>query len=125
MKVLYEYEMDSKDYITLILVGQTELKDELKKLIHISLKQRIIVNYTFKGLSREEVKEYIKTRLKLANVNNEIFSSEAINALYSSSKSSPRRLNTLVINSLMLGSQNETKMIDEEIVMNALKEMEI
>ncbi len=125
MKVLYEYEMDSKDYITLILVGQTELKDELKKLIHISLKQRIIVNYTFKGLSREEVKEYIKTRLKLANVNNEIFSSEAINALYSSSKSSPRRLNTLVINSLMLGSQNEAKMIDEEIVMNALKEMEI
>ena len=33
LKVLYEYEMDSKDYITLILIGKPELKTELSKKI--------------------------------------------------------------------------------------------
>lgn len=124
-KVLYDFEMDSKDYVTLILIGQSELKIELSKKIYETLNQRIIVNYEFKGLSREEVKEYVKTRLEGANANEEIFSEDGLNALYACCKSSPRRLNTLVINSLMLGAQNNLKTIDAEVIMNAKKEMDI
>lgn len=125
LKVLYEYEMDSKDYITLILVGKPEFKTELSKNIYDYLKQRIIVNYKLSGLSREEVKEYITSRLKIANVNHEIFSEDALNALYSCSKSSPRRLNTLILNCLLLGYQNEKTTIDSEIVMIAKGEMDL
>lgn len=125
LKVLYEYEMDSKDYITLILVGKPELKVELSKNVYDYLKQRIIVNYKLSGLSREEVKEYIASRLKLANVNHEIFTEDALNALYSCSKSSPRRLNTLILNCLLLGYQKEKQTIDSEIVMFAKGEMEL
>ena len=124
-KVLYDFEMDSKDYVAVILVGHNELKDEISKSIHEQLKQRIIANYTFEGLSREEVKEYIKTRLEHANASSEIFEMDAINALYSCCKSSPRRLNTLVINSLMLGFQNNNPKIDSNIVYNAKNEMDL
>ena len=124
LKVLYDFDMDSKDYITLILIGHPELKHELSKTIYESLKQRIIVNYTFKGLSRSEVKEYIKTRLELANAPTIIFGEDAINALYSCCKSSPRRLNTLIINSLMLGCQNKLSTIDSNIIMDAKQEMD-
>ncbi|MCM1197227.1 MAG: AAA family ATPase [Roseburia sp.] len=123
-KVLYDFEMDSKDYITLILIGHPELKIELSKNIYEPLKQRIIVNYTFNGLTRLEVKEYIKTRLELANTTTIIFDDMAINALYSCCKSSPRRLNTLIINSLMLGYQNNCLTIDSDIVMDAKNEMD-
>ena len=125
LKVLYEYEMDSKDYITLILVGKPELKTELSKNIYDYLKQRIVVNYKLNGLSREEVKEYIESRLKLANVNHEIFSEDALNALYSCSKSSPRRLNTLILNCLLLGFQKDMPVINSEIVMYAKGEMDL
>lgn len=124
-KVLYDFEMDSKDYVSLILVGYPDLRDELSKNVYETLKQRIIVNYEFKGLSRQEVKEYVKTRLEIANTNKEIFSIEALNSLYSCCKSSPRRLNTLVINSLMLGSQKSKQVIDEETIMNAKGEMDL
>ena len=55
----------------------------------------------------------------------ELFEPAAYNALYSASKSSPRRLNTLVINSLMLGYQNNMKTINSDIVMNAKNEMDV
>lgn len=125
LKVLYEYEMDSKDYITLILVGKTELKTELSKNVYDYLKQRIVVNYKLCGLTRSEVKQYIETRLKMANVEYKLFSEDAINALYSCSKSSPRRLNTLIQNCLLLGYQKEKKEIDAEIVRLAKEEMDI
>lgn len=125
-KILYDFEMDSKDYTTVILCGHADLKKELSKNIYDSLKQRIIVNYQMKGFSREEVKEYIETRLKIATTNNkEIFEKDALNALYSCSKSSPRRLNTLVVNSLIIGAQSKREKINSEIVMNAKNEMDI
>lgn len=125
LKVLYEYEMDSKDYITLILVGKPELKTELSKNVYDYLKQRIVVNYKLNGLSREEVKEYIESRLRLANVEHELFTEDALNALYSCSKSSPRRLNTLILNCLLLGFQKEMPTINSEIVMLAKGEMDL
>ncbi len=124
-KVLYDFEMDSKNYVSLILIGNTELKDELSKNVHEALKQRIIVNYELEGLTREELKEYVRTRLEVANANREIFTQEALNCLYSCCKSSIRRLNTLIINSLMLGFQNKKITINEEIVMKAKKEMDL
>ncbi len=125
LKVLYEYEMDSKDYISLILVGKPELRVELSKNVYDYLKQRIVVNYKLNGLSREEVKEYVESRLKLANVDHELFTENAMNALYSCSKSSPRRLNTLILNCLLLGYQKKMSIIDAEIVMCAKGEMDL
>lgn len=125
MKVLFDFEMDSKDYTMIALVGYPELKEELQKNIYNSLTQRILVNYSMTGLSREETKEYLTTRLTLAGVNNEIFTEDALNSLYSCSKSSPRRLNTLVLNSLLLGSQKKSLKIDSSIVMLGKEEMDL
>ena len=125
LKILFDFDMDSKDYTILILIGQDELKDELSKKIYETIHQRIIVNYKMRGLSREEVKQYIKTRFEISNVNIEIFTEDALNALYSCSKSSPRRLNTLILNCLMLGCQNRIQEINSEIVMEAKGEMDL
>ncbi len=124
-KVLFDFEMDSKDYTTVVLCGHPSLKTEVSKNIYDSLKQRIIVNYKMSGLSREEVKSYVETRLTIANANKEIFAIDALNALYSCSKSSPRRLNNLILNSLILGAQSKKVKIDSEIIMSAKSEMDL
>ena len=125
LKLLFDFSMDSKDYTIIIMVGHPELKTELSKNIYDSLHQRIIVNYKMNGLDREEVKQYVATRLEIANVNNDIFQDDALNALYSCSKASPRRLNTLILNCLMLGYQYKLDKINSEIVMEAKGEMEL
>lgn len=59
LKMLLNFEMDSKDYAVLILVGQPMLNDVLSRNVHEALNQRIIVNYMFIGIEFEEVKKYI------------------------------------------------------------------
>lgn len=124
LKLLFDFQMDSKDYTTIILVGHEELRKELSKVKYETLQQRIVVNYRFNGLSREEVKDYVISRLELANQKNKIFQEPALTALYSASKGSPRRLNNLIINALMIGYQNNKSEIDEEIVMLAKNEID-
>ena len=124
LKLLFDFQMDSKDYTTIILIGHDELRKELSKVKYETIQQRIVVNYKFNGLSREEVKEYIMSRLELANQKNKIFSEQALTALYSASKGSVRRLNNLIINCMMIGYQNNKAEIDNEIVMMAKNEMD-
>lgn len=124
-KVFYDFEMDSADYVSLIIVGKTELKDMLIKNTHENIKQRIIVNYTLNGFTREEVIEYVKSRLKIADTSEEIFTPDALNALYSCSKSSPRRMNNLIVNSLIIGFQTNQIKIDSSIIMLAKKELDL
>jgi len=101
------------------------IQNEIIRLVkHDKVKPIVIIDDAH-NLSREEVKDYIKTRIEYANLNNDIFSPDALSALYSCSKSSPRRLNTLVTNCLMLTSQNKKNIIDSDIVINAKNEMNL
>lgn len=125
LKLFFDFDMDSKDYTILVLSGNADLKAELSKTIYNFLTQRIVVNYTFHGLLREEVKDYITTRLAIANVEQEIFTPDALNALFSCSKASPRRLNNLVSNSLLLGFQKKSLKIDSEIIMAVKEEIDL
>ena len=83
-----------------------------------------MVNYKYEGLSREEVKDYIKTRLELSKQKSNIFTETALNALYNASKGNPRRLNSLIINCLIIGYQNQKKIIDDRIVMMSKNEID-
>lgn len=125
LKILLDFDEDQKDYTTLILCGCPELKERLIKKNYETIYQRIIVNYQLHGLSREEVKEYVETRFKIANITTPIFTATALNALYNVSKAIPRRLNNLILNCLMLGYQNKKQLLDEEIVRNAKNELDL
>lgn len=124
LKILFDFQMDSKDYTSIILCGHENLRKELSKIEYETIRQRVVINYKYEGFTREEVKEYIETRIELSNQKSEIFDSNALNALYNASKGNPRRLNSLIVNCLMIGSQKEKKIIDDEIVMMAKNEID-
>jgi len=65
LRIILNFNMDSKDYAILLLVGQTAFINQLQRQNHDALRQRIVVNYYLNGLSKEEVKEYIISRLAL------------------------------------------------------------
>lgn len=125
LKFLYEFDMDSVDYLSIILMGSELIKEELKKSKYEAFQQRIIMQYKLIGLTREEVKEYIKSRLELSGQKKNIFTERAVNALYNVSGGNVRKLNNTIITSLMIGYQNRKTMIDEEIIRKAKEENEI
>ena len=125
LKLLLNFDMDSKNYCILILIGQSTLNGILKKHIHDALRQRIIINYDLEGISREEAKEYIEHCLKQSGANVPIFSEEAIEAVYSIGQGSLRKMNNILTKCLIEGANEEARVIDAEIVLKAHDEVEL
>lgn len=126
-KLLLNFEMDSKNYAVLILTGQPLLNNILSKQVHEALKQRIVINYNFNGITKEEVQEYISTKLEQSSVHNpsEIFNENSIEAINSCCNGSIRKLNNIIDKCLLIGYMNKVKTIDTETVMNAVNEIEL
>jgi len=123
LKILFNFEMDSKNYATCILVGQPILNMTLSKNIHEPLRQRIVINYQFTGLQKDEIQDYIHTRLRLAGCHGDIYSSGAIEAIYGCCNSSIRKLNHLLEKSLIIGAQGKKSLIDTDTIMEAQNEI--
>lgn len=125
LSFLYEFDMDDKEYTSIILCGDNGIKYELNKKINESFRQRIICKYEMLPLKRKEVKEYIKTRLIRSNQKNEVFNENAIYALTNASSGIIRKLNSLINISMLIGTQKRQIVIDEDIVMLAVEENEL
>jgi type II secretory pathway predicted ATPase ExeA len=125
LKMLFNFDMDSKNYSTCILIGQPYLNTILSKNIHEALRQRIVINYQYSGITKEEIGEYIETRLKLAGCHQVVFNSNAIEAIYGCCNGSIRKINSLLETSLIMGAQLNKQVIDTEIIMSAQNEVEI
>jgi len=125
LKLLMNFSMDSKDCFSLVLIGHPILNNILEKQIHEALKQRIIINYDFEGLSETEAIEYINSRLSLAGASSEIIDNNAILAAYSSCAGSIRRLNMILTKALIIGTQHEKTVIDTDTIMAAANELSL
>ena len=125
LKMLLNFDIDSKDYIVLILVGQLILNDILSRNTHEALKQRIVVNYTFVGFDDKEIDGYIKSRLNLAGMNENMFEEGAIKAIGNNSNGSIRKLNKIIENSLMICEQKGENVVTTEIAMLAENEINL
>lgn len=125
LKLLMNFSMDSRDCFSLALIGQPILNNILEKQIHEALKQRIVINYDFEGLSENEAVEYIHSRLALAGASSEIIEANGILAAYRSCAGSIRRLNMILTKALIIGVQHEKTAIDTDIIMAAANEISL
>ena len=97
-----------KDYLLhLILVGQPELQDLLKKPELRQLTQRVSVAYNLTPFSPRDVAAYIAHRLTVAGGDPRIFTPEAIRLIAEASDGIPRLVNTLCDLALVYGFSEE------------------
>jgi len=123
LKIILNFDMDSAKYAVLILAGSTTLATNLSMSGHEALAQRILINYTFTGLSKDELAEYIVSKLRNCGVNQTIFQDNAIEALWNCCSGSLRVINSLAENCLRIGAQMGAKIIDPDIVFLANSEL--
>ena len=124
VRFLTNFHLDSASPMTLILVGQTELRQRFRLQTLEAITQRINLRYHLTGLSDLETKAYIIHHLKVAGVNHPIFSDEAIRVTYQFSKGIPRRINNLATACLLAGFMEQKSIIDEMTVKKALAEFQ-
>lgn len=123
LKILLSFDLDSKNYVSLILVGQPVLNSILRRNIFDALSQRITVSYNMIGLNKDELHNYIDSRIKIAHGNNGIFNEQAIEAIFNASGGSIRQVNNIITKCFIIGKSREVQTIDSNIVLEATNEL--
>jgi general secretion pathway protein A len=121
IRFMINFNMDSMSPLSLILVGQTELKEKLKLKSMEAISQRITVKFHLDGLTRPDTEDYILTHLKAAGVNNPLFTEEAINEVFQFTGGIPRKINNICEKCLLDGYIQEKKLIDDILVKRVIK----
>lgn len=82
VRVLTNFDMDSKLVVSIVLAGQPRLRDLLRRDELVDVAGRLAHYATLRLLSREEINRYVQHRCTIAGAVNAPFDKDAIDALY-------------------------------------------
>ena len=120
---LSNIELQDTKLLSIILAGQNELNDMLRQDNNRAIRQRIAINYHLKPLTKNDTKDYLRHRLKIAGTDSKIFKADALPAIISFSKGYPRLINSICDHALLTGYVKGAKEIDAKIVKECSKEL--
>jgi len=122
LKNLTNLTSDEGNYLTIILVGQPELRDILNGIPQVD--QRVSLRFHLNFLRREEIKGYIVHRLKMAGgASGKIFDQDAVDLIYNESKGVPRRINRICKLALDQGYSIDASQIGKTIVAGIVNDL--
>jgi len=122
LKILFNFEMDSRDRAVILLVGLPQLVNTLELGMHEPLRQRIIANYNLDGFSKEEARQYISAKLKGAGCVQTVFDEQAIEAIINSADGTARMINKLCNSAMVIGNTRGQTVITADTAMQAVNE---
>lgn len=114
LRLLLNFQLRDRFLLTLLLFGQPELMPLIES--NKQLEQRIAIKCHLGALNKNEIKEYILHRLKVAGSDREIFSDDAYTLIYEHSGGIPRRINKICDLSLLSGFGKKVSIIDRNII---------
>ncbi|MDP8234816.1 MAG: AAA family ATPase [Candidatus Erginobacter occultus] len=112
IRLLLNFQTESRFLLNLILVGQPELAGKVANIRQ--LEQRIAVKCHLEALTAEETKEYINRRLEVAGRSDPLFSDQVLVLIHQATGGIPRRINHICDACLMTGFARKKETIDEE-----------
>jgi general secretion pathway protein A len=121
IRFLLNLRMDSYSALSLILVGQTELRDTLKLQVNEAIWQRVDMRFHLPALSKEETTAYIAKHLAAVKTPGEIFTQTAIGVIHEYCGGIPRKVNKVAIACLMAGAGRNLKLIDDYLVREVIE----
>ena len=114
IRLLSDSRQQEKTPITIIIVGQNEIIDLLKK--NQSLGQRVNYTYHLEPLMDIEIEQYVMHRLSVAGSRKKIFSSRAIHEIYCLSEGIPFLINNICDFALLAGYKRKEKIITPDTI---------
>jgi general secretion pathway protein A len=114
IRLLLNFQLDDQFLLTLILIGQPELRATIRRMPQLD--QRIGIRYHIDHLSIVETGDYIRHRLHQAGRDKPIFTDDAISVIYRHSEGIPRRINTICDLCLVMGVARSLRRIDPGVV---------
>ncbi len=124
LRLLSNLETRKNKLLQIILSGQPELEEKLRRPDLRQLSQRVNLRRYVLPLDEKETNEYIEHRLKIARYQGPpLFTKDAKKLIWQSSRGIPRIINTLCDNALLIGFALKEREISEGPVREAIDDL--
>jgi type II secretory pathway predicted ATPase ExeA len=122
IRLLTNFQLDDRNLIAIVLIGQPELRDRLKHRSYRALTQRIGAQFHLTPLTPEDTAAYVRHRVSVAGGDaRALFDDAAVARLHAASGGVPRILNHLATQALLEGMARGERRVNAAIVAAAVE----
>jgi len=123
VRLLTNLETSKQKLLQIILIGQPELRELLRRTDLRQLAQRITGRYHLEPLSRDETAQYVEHRLRVAGALGEVIDGGAKKAVFHLSQGVPRLINVICDRALLGAYSQEKRIITKRLIKRAAAEV--
>jgi general secretion pathway protein A len=116
LRMLSNINSEKDQVLQVILAGQPGLRENLRDPRLEQFAQRIAVDYNLEPLNAEEMREYIRHRVRIAGGDDNLFDDDACEAVHRYSGGIPRLANLLCDTALVYGYAEQTRSINQQLI---------
>lgn len=124
LRLLTNLETNQHKLLRVILIGQPELQDLLRRRELRQLAQRITARYHLLPLQFADSERYINYRLQVAGAQRGLFDADAIKKVHQASEGIPRRLNLLCDRALLAAYNDQQPVVGAKHIKIAVQELD-
>ena len=122
LHLLLNYRMDSRAFLSVILVGLPELRERLARNLLSSLSTRLPVRVHLEPLVAEHVGGYLHHRMAAAGSEQEVFSEDAVLCIREATGGVLRKIDVLAQHCLGIVAEGKGSLVDGGIVQEAVRQ---
>jgi MSHA biogenesis protein MshM len=120
------FAMDSRNLLTLWLVGHPQLRSVVRMKHHAALASRIVAGIHLEPVSdRKLFAKFLAHGLKAAGATSNLFADSAVELLFRASRGIPRLVSRLTREALMLAHEQDKNFVDDAILESVLDEEQL
>jgi general secretion pathway protein A len=124
VRLLSNMDVKGQDVLSIFLVGQPELNEQMRHERLLPLRQRIGIRFHLNLFSPEETRQYILFRLRTAGARHlNVFNDEAIAVIHRVSRGTPRLINIVCDHALLSGFAENKPVIGPDLIEECVREL--
>ncbi len=120
-RLLLNFQSNDRFLLTLILLGQTELRVKIRQIRQLD--QRIAIRYHLRPFPFLDTARYIMFREKKAGFTRNVFSTKAMKTIHKYTRGLPREINSVCDMSLLIAFNKKRDFIDSGTVESVIDEL--
>lgn len=126
IRLLSNLETPRSKLIQIMLVGQPELKEMLRRPDLRQLRQRIALAHHLRPFDEAEMSDYVEDRLRKAGyTGRRLFKRSALKELYQVTGGTPRLINSVCDSAMLLGFAKQRTAIDQGMIREVATDLEL
>lgn len=123
LRLLCNLQLDDRGLLSLVLIGQPELKKKLARPAYQAFAERIGLGFHLDRFDQGETARYLAHRVAVAGRRRPLFTDGAVALIHAASDGVPRRINNIAASCLLQGLGLERDPVDEAIVRDVVQDL--